>query len=41
MEGENGVTRSINDDINFLDIQGDQIVGESGVTRNLIYELHS
>ena len=30
MEGENGVTRRIIDDINSSDIQGDQMVGESG-----------
>ena len=32
MEGENGVTRSIIDDINSSDIQGDQMVVECGVT---------
>ena len=36
MKGENGVTRSIIDDINPSDIQGDQMVGESGVTRSII-----
>ena len=32
MEGESGVTRSIIDELNSLDIQGDQMEGESGVT---------
>ena len=32
MEGENGVTRNIIDELHSLDIQGDQIEGESGVT---------
>ena len=32
MKAENGVTRSIIDDITSSDIQGDQMVGESGVT---------
>ena len=36
MRGENGVTPSIIDDINSSDIQGDQMVGESGVTRRII-----
>ena len=31
MEGESGVTRSIIDELHFLDIQGDQMEGESGV----------
>ena len=29
MEGESGVTLSIVDELHFLDIQGDQMVGES------------
>ena len=41
MEGENGVTRSIIDDIHSSDVQGDKIEGESGVTGSLIDELHS
>ena len=32
MEGESGVIRSIIDELHFWDIQGDQMVGESGVT---------
>ena len=31
MEGESGVTRSINDEIHIWDIQGDQMEGESMV----------
>ena len=41
MEGEIGVTRSINDEPDSSDIQGDQIEGECGVTRSIIDELHS
>ena len=41
MEGESGVTRSIIDKCDFSDSQGDQIKGESSVTRNGRYELHS
>ena len=40
MEGENGVTRSLSDDINSSNIQGVQMVGESGVTRSSIDEIH-
>ena len=32
MEGENGVTRSITDELHFSDTLGDQMEGESGVT---------
>ena len=32
MEGESGVTQSINDDLYSWDIQRNQIEGESGVT---------
>ena len=32
MEGESGFTRSIIDELDSWDIQGDQIEGESGVT---------
>ena len=32
MEGESGVTRSIINEIHYLDIQGDKIERESGVT---------
>ena len=36
MEGESGVTRSIIDELDSSDIQGDQMGGESGVTRGSI-----
>ena len=36
MQGESGVTRSINDELPSWDIQGYQMVGGSGVTRNII-----
>ena len=42
MEGESVVTRSINDEVHFWHIQGDQMEGgESGLTRTKIDELHS
>ena len=41
MEGESGVTGTINDELHSLDIQGDQMEGESIVTRSIIDELHS
>ena len=41
MEGESGVTRSIIDELEFSDIQGDQMEGESGVTGSIIDEVHS
>ena len=41
MEGERGVTRSINDEIHSWSIQGDKMEGESGVTRSTVDELHS
>ena len=41
MEGESGVTRSINDELHSSDIQGVQREGESGVSRSIIDELHS
>ena len=34
--GESGVTRSIIDELNSLDIQRDQTDGESGFTRRII-----
>ena len=40
MEGESGVTRSINDELHAWDIQRGQGEGESGVTRSIIAELH-
>ena len=41
MAGESGLTRSIIDELNFSDIQGDQKEGESGVTRSIIDDIHS
>ena len=44
MEGENGVTRSMTDDLyssDNPDIQGDQMEEKSSVTRSFIDELHS
>ena len=41
MEGESGVTRSIIDEIHYLNIQGDKIEGESGVTRSITDQLYS
>ena len=41
MEGESGVTRSINDELHSLDIEGDAMEGESGVNGSIIDELHS
>ena len=41
MEGENGVTRSIIEELLISDIQGDQMAGESGVTRSIINEFQS
>ena len=40
MEDESCVTRSIIDELNSWDIQGDQMEVESGVTRIMIDELH-
>ena len=40
MEGENGVTRNIIDELHSWYIQRDQMEGESGVTRRIIHELH-
>ena len=41
MEGDSGVTQSINDEFRSSGIQGDQMEGESGVTGSIIDELHS
>ena len=41
MEGENGVTRGVIDELHSWDIQRDQMEGGSGVTRSMIDELHS
>ena len=36
MGGESGFTRSTIDELHSLDIQGDYMEGESGVTRSII-----
>ena len=36
MEGESGLTRSINDELHSSDIQRDQMEVQSGVTRGII-----
>ena len=36
MKGGSGVSRSIIDELHSSDIQGDEIDGESGVTRSII-----
>ena len=41
MEGESGVTRSVTDEFDTWDIQGDQMEHESGFTRMIIDEVHS
>ena len=41
MEGESRVTRSIIDELQSWDIQGDQMEGEGGFTRSIIDERHS
>ena len=41
MKGENGNTRSINDELHSCNIQGDQVEGGNGVTRSMIDELHA
>ena len=38
MEGENGFTRSVIEELNSSGIQGDQMEEESGVTRSIIDE---
>ena len=40
MEGESCVSRSIIDELQSWDIQGDQMEGQSGVTQSIIDELH-
>ena len=40
MEKERGVTRSIIDELQSSEIQGDQMERESGVSRSIIDELH-
>ena len=41
MAGESVVTRSVIDELNSWDIQGDQMEDESGVARSIIEEIHS
>ena len=41
MESESGVNRSMIDELNCWDIQGNQMEGKSGVTQSVIDELHS
>ena len=41
MEGESCVTRSIIDELQSWDIQGDRMESESGITRSIIDQLHS
>ena len=41
MEGESGVTRSVNDELHSSDIQGGQKEGEKAVNRSIFDELHS
>ena len=41
MEGGNGFTRSIIDELDSSNTQRDQMKGENGVTRSIIDELHS
>ena len=41
MEGESGVTRSVNDELHSSDIQGGQKGGEKAVNRSIFDELHS
>ena len=41
MEGERGVSRSIIDELDSSNTQGDQMEGENGVTRSTIDGPHS
>ena len=41
MEGENGVIRSIIDELHSLDIQGDQMDVGSCVTQTFVDKIHS
>ena len=36
MKGESGLIRSIMDELHSSDIQGNEMAGESGVTRSII-----
>ena len=40
MESESGGTRSIIDELHYLDMQRDLMEGERGVTGSIIDELH-
>ena len=40
MESESGVTRSIIEELHYLDMQQDLMEGERGVTRSIIDEPH-
>ena len=41
MEGESDVFRSTIAELQYLDIEGDQMESESGVTRSIIGEINS
>ena len=41
MEGENGITRSIIDELHSWDMHGDQKEGGRAVTRSIIDDLHT
>ena len=41
MESESGVTRSVIDELNSSNIQGDEMQGESAVIRSIVDEVHS
>ena len=41
MEDESGATPSVTDGVHSSDIQGDQMVRESIVTRSIVDEIHS
>ena len=41
MEDESGVTRSIIEELDYWDIQADQVEGGIGVNRSIIDERHS
>ena len=41
MERESNLTRSIIDELQYLDTRGDQVEEESAVTPSIIDELHS
>ena len=41
MEGKSGVTRSIIDELHYLDIQAEKMESGCGVTGSIIDQLHS